>query len=96
MNTEHESEQESGQESEMDQLRKALEISLPLVQRLFPLDVMFALADRDKFIYYLQGRELKAKIELPSSTAQRGNPVCSGERGGSQCYDSKRDLRHSF
>lgn len=34
MNTEHESEQESGQASEMDQLRKALEVSLPLVQRL--------------------------------------------------------------
>lgn len=75
MNTEQESGQETGQESEMDQLRKALELSLPLVQRLFPLDVMFALADRDKFIYYLQGKELKAKIEL-------GSPVPpSGESG---------------
>lgn len=72
---EHESEQEIGQESEMEQLRKALEVSLPLVQRLFPLDVMFALADRDKFIYYLQGKELIAKIEL-------GSPVPpSGESG---------------
>ncbi|MEK3836697.1 methyl-accepting chemotaxis protein [Paenibacillus sp. FSL M7-0896] len=81
MNTEHESEQESGQESEMDQLRKALEISLPLVQRLFPLDVMFALADRDKFIYYLQGKELKAKIELGSPVPPSGGIRSALESG---------------
>ncbi|MEK3792791.1 methyl-accepting chemotaxis protein [Paenibacillus sp. FSL R7-0204] len=81
MNTEHESEQESGQESELDQLRKALEVSLPLVQRLFPLDVMFALADRDKFIYYLQGKELKAKIELGSPVPPSGGIRAALESG---------------
>lgn len=49
--------------SEMNQLQEALERSLPLVQRLFPLDVMFALADTEKFLYYLPGRELDARIE---------------------------------
>ncbi|NQX46014.1 hypothetical protein HQN87_11790 [Paenibacillus tritici] len=58
MNTET----ETDTETEMGQLLEALQISLPLVQRLFPLDVMFALTDAEKFIYHLPGKELHARV----------------------------------
>ncbi|WP_241781903.1 hypothetical protein [Paenibacillus sp. DMB5] len=51
-----------------EQLLESLKLSLPLVQRLFPIDVMFALADMEKFIYYLPGTELDIRIQegMPS------------------------------
>lgn len=55
-------------ETEMAQLLESLQIALPLVQRLFPLDVMFALADVEKFLYYLPGNGLDIRI-------QEGTPV---------------------
>lgn len=72
--------------SEMDQLQEALERSLPLVQRLFPLDVMFALADTEKFIYYLPGKELDARIgpgtPVPASGGIRSALVSGEEVSG--------------
>ncbi|AIQ51030.1 putative sensory transducer protein YfmS [compost metagenome] len=49
-------------ETSHGQLLESLKISLPLVQRLFPIDVMFALADVEKFVYYLPGVELDVRI----------------------------------
>ncbi|MEK5235238.1 methyl-accepting chemotaxis protein [Paenibacillus sp. FSL L8-0470] len=62
----------SQSETEIEQLLDALRISLPLVQRLFPLDVMFALADSDKFIYYLPGSELDIRIQEGMPVPQNG------------------------
>lgn len=62
----------SQNETEIEQLLDALRISLPLVQRLFPLDVMFALADSDKFIYYLPGSELDIRIQEGMPVPQNG------------------------
>lgn len=59
-------------ETEIEQLLDALRISLPLVQRLFPLDVMFALADSDKSIYYLPGNELDIRIQEGMPVPQNG------------------------
>ncbi|WNS44621.1 methyl-accepting chemotaxis protein [Paenibacillus sp. MMS20-IR301] len=59
-------------ETEMEQLLQSLKISLPLVQRLFPIDVMFALADTDKFIYYLPGTELDIRIQEGAAIPQNG------------------------
>lgn len=58
----------SQNEPEIERLLESLKRSLPLVQRLFPIDVMFALADKEKFIYYLPGKELDIRI-------QEGTPV---------------------
>ncbi|WP_019913019.1 methyl-accepting chemotaxis protein [Paenibacillus sp. HW567] len=58
----------SQNETDIEQLLESLKLSLPLVQRLFPIDVMFALADKEKFIYYLPGTELDIRV-------QEGMPV---------------------
>ncbi|MEK4327779.1 methyl-accepting chemotaxis protein [Paenibacillus sp. FSL R7-0312] len=55
-------------ETDIEKLLEALKITLPLVQRLFPIDVMFALTDTEKFIYNLPGTELDVRI-------QAGTPV---------------------
>ncbi|WP_379130682.1 methyl-accepting chemotaxis protein [Paenibacillus sp. sgz500958] len=47
---------------EIGQLLESLQATLPLVQKLFPLDVMFALADTESFVYYLPGDEMDIKI----------------------------------
>lgn len=62
-------------ETDIEKLLEALKITLPLVQRLFPIDVMFALTDTEKFIYNLPGTELDVRI-------QEGTPVPpNGESG---------------
>ncbi|MGD8190914.1 methyl-accepting chemotaxis protein [Brevibacillus ginsengisoli] len=50
------------EENRIEQLLECLKLSLPLVQKLFPLDVMFSLTDREKFIYDLPGRELDLNV----------------------------------
>lgn len=63
-------------------LKNALELSLPLVQKLFPMDVMFALADVERFLYYLPGRELDVRLvegaEVPPAGGLR-SAMNSGE-----------------
>lgn len=44
-------------------LKEALEQSLPLIQQLFPMDVMFALTDTEKFLHYLSGRTLDIRLQ---------------------------------
>lgn len=74
----------SQSETEIEQLLDALRISLPLVQRLFPLDVMFALADSDKFIYYLPGSELDIRIQegILGSAEWRDPKIAGHKRDG--------------
>ncbi|WP_305953384.1 methyl-accepting chemotaxis protein [Paenibacillus sp. P3E] len=58
-----------------------MKISLPLVQQLFPLDVMFALADVEKFIYYLPGKELDIRIQEGTPVPQSGGLRLALETG---------------
>lgn len=69
-------------ENEVERLLDSLGVSLPLVQKLFPIDVMFALANTETFIYYLPGNEIDIKIQtgmpIPSSGGIR-QALDSGE-----------------
>ncbi|WP_037290065.1 methyl-accepting chemotaxis protein [Saccharibacillus sacchari] len=47
----------------MEQLKEAFETILPVVQELFPIDVMFALTDTEKFQAYLPGKEVGIPVE---------------------------------
>ncbi|WP_210090872.1 methyl-accepting chemotaxis protein [Paenibacillus turicensis] len=44
--------------TDLNQIKEALAISLPLIQQVFPLDVMFGLTDQEQFLYYLAGKEI--------------------------------------
>lgn len=68
-------------ETGIEQLLESLKISLPLVQRLFPLDVMFALADMEKFIYYLPGIELDIRIQEGTKVPPSGGIRMALESG---------------
>lgn len=57
--------------NELDALSSALEISLPIIQELLPLDFMFGITDLEKFTYYFPGKELDVK--LPSGTSIPSN-----------------------
>lgn len=48
-------------------LQEAIERVLPMVKEVFPIDVMFALTDKEKFLYYLPGSEIdiRAQIGMP-------------------------------
>ncbi|MGN7762871.1 methyl-accepting chemotaxis protein [Paenibacillus sp. 22594] len=71
----------SPSETDIEQLLESLKISLPLVQQLFPLDVMFALADVEKFIYYLPGKELDIRIQEGTPIPQNGGLRLALETG---------------
>ncbi|OKP83613.1 hypothetical protein A3844_20640 [Paenibacillus helianthi] len=72
---------ENQSETDIGQLLESLKISLPLVQQLFPLDVMFALADVEKFIYYLPGKELDIRIQEGTPVPQSGGLRLALETG---------------
>jgi uncharacterized protein YukE len=67
---------------QLAELKNALELSLPWVQKLFPMDVMFALADVEHFLYYLPGRQLDVRLvegaEVPAAGGLR-SAMMSGE-----------------
>lgn len=42
----------------------SLKEALPLIQTALPMDCMFAVADKEKFICYLSGKEVDAKISV--------------------------------
>ncbi|OWA36636.1 hypothetical protein B9G55_00715 [Saccharibacillus sp. O16] len=48
---------------EVDTLKEAFDLILPMVQEIFPIDVMFALTDQEHFLTYLPGEEVKIPIE---------------------------------
>ncbi|WP_226383526.1 methyl-accepting chemotaxis protein [Paenibacillus massiliensis] len=48
----------------LEHMLSSLAATLPLVQRLIPSDVMFALTDQEKFIYYLPGEKLDIGLKL--------------------------------
>lgn len=60
----------SGHE-EVEQLKKAFDLLLPIVQEVFPIDVMFALTDNERFLAYLPGTEVKIPIEPGSAIPQK-------------------------
>ncbi|MEO3945287.1 methyl-accepting chemotaxis protein [Gorillibacterium sp. CAU 1737] len=47
----------------LHKLRQSLEQSLPLVKAVFPIDVMFALTNREHFLFYLPGEEIDIHVE---------------------------------
>ncbi|MEJ8304177.1 methyl-accepting chemotaxis protein [Saccharibacillus sacchari] len=47
----------------IERLTEAFELVLPIVQDLFPIDVMFALTDREQFRAYLPGQEVDIPIK---------------------------------
>lgn len=79
-------------QNELGQLLESLKISLPLVQRLFPLDVMFALADSEKFIYYLPGTELDIRIEEGTPVPPSGGIRMALERGENVSANIPKDI----
>lgn len=66
------------------QLRLSLEQSLPLVRKVFPIDVMFALTDKEQFIYYLPGAEIDIQV-------QEGMPIPS-KSGIRKALDSQESV----
>jgi hypothetical protein len=41
--------------------------TIPLMQSILPVDCMFSVADKEKFIYYLSGKEIDAKVSSGDS-----------------------------
>ena len=50
--------------SEENKVIESLKIALPMIQKLFPLDVMFGMTDLEKFLYYLPGKEIDVKLPV--------------------------------
>jgi len=48
-------------------LQEALHTSLPIIQQLFPMDVMFAFADTKKFLNYYPGKKLNIDLNKRQS-----------------------------
>jgi prefoldin subunit 5 len=44
---------------------------IPLIQAVFPVDCMLAVADKEKFIYYLSGKEIDAKVSVGDHIPQQ-------------------------
>jgi uncharacterized protein YukE len=44
---------------------------IPLIQTIFPVDCMLAVADKEKFIYYLSGKEIDAKVSVGDHIPQQ-------------------------
>ncbi|MDO3409131.1 methyl-accepting chemotaxis protein [Saccharibacillus sp. CPCC 101409] len=63
-------------EEYMEKLKEAFETVLPIVQDVFPLDVMFALTDTEKFRAYLPGKEvaipMRPDMPIPPRSGIRG------------------------
>ncbi|MCL6604639.1 MAG: hypothetical protein K6T94_17385 [Paenibacillus sp.] len=58
--------------SNVNELLESLKLTLPLVQKLFPIDVMFALSNTESFVYYLPGNEIDIKIQEGTPIPQKG------------------------
>lgn len=58
--------------TDLEKIKEALAISLPLIQKVFPLDVMFALTDKEQFLYYLAGKELDIHAHEGMNIPERG------------------------
>ncbi len=71
---------------------ESLKISLPLVQRLFPIDVMFALADGEKFIYYLPGAKLDIRIQEGMAIPPSGGIRKALETGETVSADIPKEI----
>ena len=56
--------------SKTSELLAALKITLPIIQELLPLDIMFGITDQEKFIYYLPGKEIDIKLPLGAPIPQ--------------------------
>jgi hypothetical protein len=50
--------------NDINEILAILKVALPIVQKLFPLDVMFAVTDREKFLYDLPGKEVDTKLSV--------------------------------
>ncbi|OWR29446.1 hypothetical protein CDO73_14730 [Saccharibacillus sp. O23] len=61
----------SGRE-EVERLKQAFDLVLPIVQEIFPIDVMFALTDDERFLTYLPGEEVKVPIEPGAAIPSKG------------------------
>ncbi|MBP2655087.1 MAG: hypothetical protein H6Q73_2656 [Firmicutes bacterium] len=53
-----------GQNVAMNDVLEHLKAVLPMIQQLFPLDVMFGVTDRESFLYYLPGKEVDVKLPV--------------------------------
>lgn len=47
----------------LDKVIDAFEIALPMIQKLFPLDTMFAITNRESFLLDFPGKELNANLK---------------------------------
>lgn len=54
---------ENEDKERLARLQKSIEEVLPMVKAVFPIDVMFALTDRESFQYYLPGAEIDIHAE---------------------------------
>ncbi|WP_411342750.1 methyl-accepting chemotaxis protein [Paenibacillus sp. WLX1005] len=56
---------------DFEKLQEALQISLPIIQQLFPMDVMFAFADTEKFLNYYPGKKLNIGLKEGQTIPQQ-------------------------
>ena len=54
----------------MNEVMQHMKVVLPMIQHIFPLDVSFAVTDREKFLYYLPGKEIDHKISANTPLPQ--------------------------
>lgn len=54
----------------------------PIIQKLIPLDNMIGIADREKFIYAIYGREMKIDLDLPGMTIPKGDSLYEAIHSG--------------
>ncbi|MTV49014.1 hypothetical protein GJ688_08485 [Heliobacillus mobilis] len=69
-----------GKDSNIDDLLKAFQTTLPYFQKVLPLDGMLAVTDKEKFLYYLSGKEIDTKITAGNRLPPSG--------GVSRCLDT--------
>ncbi|WP_170291666.1 methyl-accepting chemotaxis protein [Heliobacterium mobile] len=70
--------------SSVDDLLEAFQKTLPYFQKVLPLDCMFAVTDKEKFLYYLPGEEIDTKTVAGSPLPPSG--------GASQCLDTGTEI----
>lgn len=49
-------------QTHLERVQEALELTLPLIQQLFPIDVMFALTNTKQFLHYTPGQEIDIHV----------------------------------
>jgi len=55
---------ETMENHEFNEVLETMKKTLPMVQKLFPIDVMFGITDEEKFVYYLPGKEIDIKLPV--------------------------------